>query len=139
MDGKVGPDLKGSTGPAGPPGAVPTAGSFEIVGPGRPDQPATTGGLITGSEPIGCYYRNSKAGADACGARRWEKIAASTWTVVTGDTGWRDVTPSPLPATITSGRILVKRIGDTVVKEDRPEIRGMIRTVTHLVTFEEVE
>ena len=32
----------------------------------------------------------------------------------------------------------LKRIGDTVVKEDRPEIRGMIRTVTHLVTFEEV-
>ncbi|WP_157773557.1 50S ribosomal protein L30 [Brachybacterium vulturis] len=33
----------------------------------------------------------------------------------------------------------LKRIGDTVVKEDRPEIRGMIRTVTHLVTFEEVD
>ncbi|MBV7411645.1 50S ribosomal protein L30 [Dermabacteraceae bacterium P13115] len=33
----------------------------------------------------------------------------------------------------------LKRIGDTVVKEDRPEIRGMIRTVTHLVTVEEVD
>ena len=33
----------------------------------------------------------------------------------------------------------LKRVGDTVVKEDRPEIRGMIRTVTHLVTFEEVD
>jgi len=33
----------------------------------------------------------------------------------------------------------LKRIGDTVVKEDRPEIRGMIRAVTHLVTFEEVD
>ncbi|MEE1618216.1 50S ribosomal protein L30 [Brachybacterium sp. J144] len=33
----------------------------------------------------------------------------------------------------------LKRIGDSVVKEDRPEIRGMIRAVTHLVTFEEVE
>ena len=33
----------------------------------------------------------------------------------------------------------LKRIGDTVVKEDRPEIRGMVRTVTHLVTVEEVE
>ena len=32
----------------------------------------------------------------------------------------------------------LKRIGDVVVKEDRPEIRGMIRTVTHLVTVEEV-
>ena len=33
----------------------------------------------------------------------------------------------------------LKRIGDVVVKEDRPEIRGMIRTVTHLVSVEEVE
>ena len=33
----------------------------------------------------------------------------------------------------------LKRIGDTVVKEDRPEIRGMINTVTHLVTVEEVD
>ena len=33
----------------------------------------------------------------------------------------------------------LKRIGDTVVKEDRPEIRGMVKTVTHLVTVEEVE
>ena len=33
----------------------------------------------------------------------------------------------------------LKRINDVVIKEDRPEIRGMIFTVTHLVTFEEVE
>jgi large subunit ribosomal protein L30 len=33
----------------------------------------------------------------------------------------------------------LKRIGDVVVKEDRPEIRGMVRTVRHLVTVEEVE
>jgi large subunit ribosomal protein L30 len=33
----------------------------------------------------------------------------------------------------------LKRIRDVVVKEDRPEIRGMIFTVNHLVTFEEVE
>ncbi|MGP9694069.1 50S ribosomal protein L30 [Brachybacterium sp. AOP25-B2-12] len=33
----------------------------------------------------------------------------------------------------------LKRIGDVVVKEDRPEIRGMIRAVTHLVTVEEVD
>ena len=33
----------------------------------------------------------------------------------------------------------LKRIGDCVVKEDRPEIRGMVRTVTHLVTVEEVD
>ncbi|MBA3489828.1 MAG: 50S ribosomal protein L30 [Longispora sp.] len=33
----------------------------------------------------------------------------------------------------------LKRINDEVVKEDRPEIRGMIQTVIHLVKVEEVE
>jgi large subunit ribosomal protein L30 len=33
----------------------------------------------------------------------------------------------------------LKRINDAVVKEDRPEIRGMIATVSHLVRIEEVE
>ncbi|MCH9676034.1 MAG: 50S ribosomal protein L30 [Candidatus Nanopelagicales bacterium] len=32
----------------------------------------------------------------------------------------------------------LKRIGDTVVKEDRPEFRGMVNTVSHLVVVEEV-
>ncbi len=33
----------------------------------------------------------------------------------------------------------LKRIGDTVEKDDRPEFRGMVRTVAHLVTVEEVD
>ncbi len=33
----------------------------------------------------------------------------------------------------------LKRIRDVVVKEDRPEIRGMIHTVRHMVTVEEVD
>ncbi len=33
----------------------------------------------------------------------------------------------------------LKRIGDTVVKQDRPEFRGMVRAVAHLVTVEEVD
>ena len=33
----------------------------------------------------------------------------------------------------------LKHIGDSVVKEDRPEIRGMVQTVRHLVTVEEVD
>ena len=33
----------------------------------------------------------------------------------------------------------LKRIRDVVIKEDRPEIRGMVRAVTHLVQVEEVE
>jgi large subunit ribosomal protein L30 len=33
----------------------------------------------------------------------------------------------------------LKRIGDVVVKEDRPEIRGMLATVPHLVSVQEVD
>ncbi len=33
----------------------------------------------------------------------------------------------------------LKRIGDESVREDRPEVRGMIKTVAHLVTVEEVD
>ena len=33
----------------------------------------------------------------------------------------------------------LKHIGDVVVKEDRPEIRGMVHTVRHLVKVEEVD
>ena len=33
----------------------------------------------------------------------------------------------------------LKKIGQTVVKPDRPEFRGMIQTVRHLVTVEEVD
>jgi large subunit ribosomal protein L30 len=32
----------------------------------------------------------------------------------------------------------LKRLGHTVEHEDKPEIRGMIRTVEHLVTVEEI-
>ncbi len=31
------------------------------------------------------------------------------------------------------------RIGDSVIRPDRPEVRGMVRTVTHLVSVEEVD
>jgi large subunit ribosomal protein L30 len=33
----------------------------------------------------------------------------------------------------------LKKLGDVVVKEDRPELRGMVQTVRHLVTAEEVD
>jgi large subunit ribosomal protein L30 len=32
----------------------------------------------------------------------------------------------------------LKRIGDIIVKEDSPSVRGMVRTVAHLVTVEEI-
>jgi large subunit ribosomal protein L30 len=33
----------------------------------------------------------------------------------------------------------LRRIGQVVLKPDRPEFRGMIKTVRHLVTVEEVD
>ena len=33
----------------------------------------------------------------------------------------------------------LKRVHDVVIKEDRPEIRGMVATVSHLVPVEEVD
>ena len=32
----------------------------------------------------------------------------------------------------------LKHVGDTVVKDDRPEFRGMVDRVAHLVTVQEV-
>lgn len=61
---------------------TPTAG---IVGPGRPDQPGTTGLLIDGSETVGTTY-TSTDGAGV-GAWVWRK-RPNGWIVVDGDTGW---------------------------------------------------
>jgi len=33
----------------------------------------------------------------------------------------------------------LKRLGDTVEHEDKPEIRGMIRKIEHLLRVEEIE
>ena len=33
----------------------------------------------------------------------------------------------------------LKRIGDIVIKDDRPEFRGMCKAVDHLITVEEVD
>jgi large subunit ribosomal protein L30 len=50
---------------------------------------------------------------------------------------------SPIGGTQTQRDTLrslgLKRLHDVVVKEDRPEIRGMVRAVAHMVTVEEVD
>ena len=33
----------------------------------------------------------------------------------------------------------LKRIGDAIVKEDSPSVRGLVRTVAHLVKVEELD
>ena len=58
--------------------------------------------------------------------------------------------PSPAPAqavqlvkvdvaVVDKGLRASKLIGQSIVKDDRPEFRGMIQTVRHLVTVEEVD
>jgi large subunit ribosomal protein L30 len=50
----------------------------------------------------------------------------------------RSVIDRPQGQKDTIRRLGLKRINDSVVKEDRPEIRGMIAKVRHLVDVEEV-
>ena len=51
----------------------------------------------------------------------------------------RSVIGRPRPQRDTIRSLGLKRIGHTVLKEDRPEIRGMIFKVSHLVEVEEVD
>lgn len=50
----------------------------------------------------------------------------------------RSVINRPKDQKSTVRRLGLHRINDTVLKEDRPEIRGMIEKVRHLVEVEEV-
>jgi large subunit ribosomal protein L30 len=51
----------------------------------------------------------------------------------------RSVIDRPKDQKDTVRRLGLHRIRDSVIKEDRPEIRGMIRKVRHLVQVEEVD
>ena len=51
----------------------------------------------------------------------------------------RSVIHRPKDQKQTIRRLGLHRMNDSVLKEDRPEIRGMIHKVQHLVTVEEVD
>jgi len=51
----------------------------------------------------------------------------------------RSAIDRPKEQKATIRRLGIHRLHETVVKEDCPEIRGMIRAVAHLVTVEEVD
>lgn len=87
--GETGPT--GPQGPAGAPGALANASAYVLTGPGRPDQPATTGGVITSPDtaPVGAEYRSTDAAN--VGANVWMKRPGGAWAVTDGDTGWRTV------------------------------------------------
>lgn len=50
----------------------------------------------------------------------------------------RSVIGRPQPQKDTVRALGLKRMHHTVLKDDRPEIRGMVDAVRHLVTVEEV-
>ena len=100
---------QGVKGDTGAPGVVSSASSYVLVGPGRPDTPSTTGGVITGSEPVGAEYRSTD-GANV-GAYVWMKRPGGKWEVTDGDTGWRAL---PYYSPMTGGTIQVRRIGNVV-------------------------
>jgi large subunit ribosomal protein L30 len=50
----------------------------------------------------------------------------------------RSVIDRPKDQKDTVRRLGLHRINDSIVKDDRPEIRGMIRKVEHLVRVEDV-
>ena len=50
----------------------------------------------------------------------------------------RSVIGRPKPQRDTIRSLGLKRMHDVVVKEDRPEIRGMLFKVSHLIRVEEV-
>jgi large subunit ribosomal protein L30 len=51
----------------------------------------------------------------------------------------RSLIGRPRDQQATIRRLGLHRINDSVVKDDRPDIRGMIEKVRHLVTIEEVD
>jgi len=51
----------------------------------------------------------------------------------------RSVIDRPKAQKDTVRRLGLHRIRDSVVKDDRPEVRGMIAKVQHLVSVEEVD
>jgi len=51
----------------------------------------------------------------------------------------RSVIGRPKDQKVTVRRLGLHRMHDSVIKDDRPEIRGMIDKVRHLVSVEEVK
>lgn len=74
-------------------------------GPGRPDKPETTNGLIDGTEADGSIYEST----DGAGVGAWEWVKrAGKWTVKAADSGWRKLaTPG-----LTEGYLTFRRINN---------------------------
>lgn len=83
--------------------------SMIITGNGRPDNPDTTSGKITGNEPNGTFY--SSVNGAGVGAYLWQK-QNNKWVVISGDTGARRMTRDSV--NIKDGYISLRRVNNTV-------------------------
>ena len=108
-------------------------------GTGRPDVPATTNKMITGSEPIGHKYYSTDGGG--VGAVEWMKMDASRWKVTTGDSGWISLSAQPFLSTLFPGwdatmDVFAYRIIDGViywnvkVKSSRPVAEDSLKSAS---------
>ena len=104
---------RGKPGPPGPPSTSGSGGGSHpllLSGPGRPDVPPTTGGVITGSEAVGTEYRST----DGAGVGAWVWMRRPTgWVVVDGDTGWRNIGSGYLPAE-AEAEVFIRRVNERV-------------------------
>ena len=89
-------------------GGGQSSDSMIITGNGRPDNPDTTQGKITGRELNGTFY-SSLDGAGV-GAYLWQK-QKNKWNVISGDTGARRMNTS---VNIKEGYISLRRVNNTV-------------------------
>lgn len=78
-----------------------------LVGPGRPDKPTTTNGIIKGTEDNGLEYISTDGAGT--GAWRWLKTNGK-WSVVIADTGWRKIEISRF----RRGYVRIRRINNEV-------------------------
>lgn len=90
-------------------GSNQSSSQIVITGNGRPDNPNTTGGKITGVEPNGAIY-TSINGAGV-GAYQWQKCGGR-WKIVYGDTG--DITMNS-QNTVVGNWVRIKRYNNLVI------------------------
>ena len=118
--------------------------AVQVARLGQPDQHrARDRGRAEGARPV---PRRSRPAA-ACRSRTSRRPACCARAPVRGPDAMAELKITQTKSGIgykqnqreTLRTLGLKRMHDVVVKEDRPEIRGMIHTVPHLVTVEEVD
>lgn len=83
--------------------------SNALIGPGRPDDPSTTNGVIKGTETDGMMYQSTDGAG--VGAFLWQRVN-DKWVVVSGNTGL--ITLKNIKSLKPNAYIKLQRINNTV-------------------------